>query len=60
VNESERRTALTNRSPENQKRLLAKLREYETLKPDERELGSACARGPTARAVGYSLTPLCG
>jgi hypothetical protein len=34
----ERRQSLTNRPPETRKRILAKLREYESLKPDEREL----------------------
>ncbi len=34
----ERRQALTNRPPEVRKRILAKLREYQTLKPEEREL----------------------
>ena len=35
---AERHQALTNRSPELRARLLSKLREYETLKPDEREV----------------------
>src|SRR5436190_9680577 len=35
---AERRRALTNRPPEVQKRILAKLLEYDSLKPDEREL----------------------
>jgi hypothetical protein len=35
---TERRQNLTNRSPEMVKRILAKVREYESLKPDEREL----------------------
>jgi hypothetical protein len=34
----ERRNALTNRTPENQKLILAKIREYESLNPTEREL----------------------
>src|SRR5579859_5200181 len=34
----ERRNCLTNRPPESQKRILAKLQEYQTLKPEEREL----------------------
>jgi hypothetical protein len=34
----ERRQALTNRSPETQAQILAKVREYESLKPEEREL----------------------
>jgi hypothetical protein len=34
----ERKQALTNRPPEAQKRILAKLREYQSLKPNEREL----------------------
>jgi hypothetical protein len=38
MNVVERRQALTNRPPEIRKRILAKLREYESLKPDEREL----------------------
>lgn len=35
---AERKQALTNRSPEAQKLILAKVREYESLQPDEREL----------------------
>jgi hypothetical protein len=35
---TERRQALTNRSPESVKRILTKVREYESLKPDDREL----------------------
>jgi hypothetical protein len=35
---AERKQALTNRSPESQERILAKVREYRLLKPDEREL----------------------
>ena len=35
---AERRQALTNRSPEGQKLILDKVREYESLPPDEREL----------------------
>jgi hypothetical protein len=35
---SERRQALTNRPPEVQKQILAKVREYQVLKADEREL----------------------
>src|SRR5437763_6112190 len=38
MNVVERKQALTNRPPEIRKRILAKLREYESLKPDEREL----------------------
>jgi hypothetical protein len=38
MNLSERHQALSNRPPEVRKQILAKLREYETLKPDEREL----------------------
>jgi len=38
MNAGERREALTNRSPETQAQILAKVREYESLKPDEREL----------------------
>src|SRR5262249_48638464 len=34
----ERRRALTNRPPEVQKRILAKVLEYESLKPEEREV----------------------
>ncbi len=34
----ERVQSLTNRTPEARKQILAKVREYETLKPDEREL----------------------
>jgi uncharacterized protein DUF3106 len=35
---AERRAALGNRSPENRKAILAKIREYEALKPDQRNL----------------------
>ena len=35
---SERRQSLSNRPPEIRNRILAKLREYQSLKPDEREL----------------------
>ena len=35
---AERRLSLSNRPPEVQKKLLAKVREYESLKPDEREV----------------------
>jgi hypothetical protein len=35
---AERKQALTNRSPESQERILAKVREYQALKPNEREL----------------------
>jgi Protein of unknown function (DUF3106) len=35
---AERKQALTNRSPESQKSILDKVREYQLLKPDEREL----------------------
>ena len=38
MNAAERKQALTNRSPEGQKLILAKVREYESLQPDEREL----------------------
>lgn len=38
LNPVERRRALTNRPPEIQKRILARLREYDTLQPHEREL----------------------
>ena len=38
MNAAERDQALTNRSPEQQAQILAKVREYESLKPDEREL----------------------
>ena len=38
MNAAERRQALTNRSPEGQKLILAKVREYESLPPDELEL----------------------
>ncbi len=34
----ERRAFLTNRPPEAQQRILAKVREYETMRPDDREL----------------------
>jgi len=35
---AERRQALTNRPPESQQRILAKVHEYQSLKPDDREL----------------------
>jgi hypothetical protein len=35
---TERRQALTNRTPEAARKILAKVREYESLKPEEREL----------------------
>src|ERR1019366_7847670 len=38
MNGAERKQALTNRSPEGQKLILDKVREYESLPPDEREL----------------------
>lgn len=38
MNSAERHAALTNRSPENQKIIIAKLREYAALQPNEREL----------------------
>ena len=38
MNGAERRQALTNRAPEAQKQILAKVREYASLPPDEREL----------------------
>lgn len=38
MNPAERRRYLTNRPPEIQKLILAKVREYEAFKPDEREL----------------------
>ena len=38
MNATERKQALTNRSPEGQKLILAKVREYQSLPPDEREL----------------------
>ena len=38
MNGAERKQALTNRSPEGRTAILAKVREYESLKPDEREL----------------------
>jgi predicted Fe-S protein YdhL (DUF1289 family) len=38
MNAAERKQALTNRPPEIQKQILAKVREYESLPPDEREL----------------------
>ena len=38
MNAAERKQALTNRSPESRTLILAKVREYESLKPDEREL----------------------
>jgi hypothetical protein len=38
MNAAERKQALTNRLPEIQKQILAKVREYELIDPDEREL----------------------
>ncbi len=38
MNAAERRQALTNRSPESCAQILAKVREYQSLNPDEREL----------------------
>jgi len=38
MNPDERRNSLTNRSLESQRRILAKVHEYELLKPDERKL----------------------
>jgi len=38
MNPAEQRTFLANRPPESQKRILAKLQEYQALKPEEREL----------------------
>jgi hypothetical protein len=38
MNAAERKLALTNRSPESQSQILAKVREYESLKADDREL----------------------
>src|SRR5882672_2042855 len=38
MNTTERKEFLTNRSPASQKLILAKVREYESLKPDQREL----------------------
>ncbi len=38
MNAAERKQALTNRSPESRSQILAKVREYESLKPDDREL----------------------
>ncbi len=38
MNRAERRQALSNRPPEIARQIMAKLREYESLKPDEREL----------------------
>lgn len=38
MNLSERRQALTNRPPEVARQIMAKVREYESLRPDEREL----------------------
>jgi hypothetical protein len=38
MNPAERKQALTNRPPESQKQILAKVLEYESLRPDEREL----------------------
>jgi hypothetical protein len=38
MNLAERKQSLADRNPEDQKRILAKVREYESLKPDQREL----------------------
>ena len=38
MNAAQRKQALTNRSPESRTQILAKVREYELLKPDDREL----------------------
>ena len=38
MNTAERKQALTNRSPETRRQILAKVREYEALRPDLREL----------------------
>src|SRR2546426_999281 len=38
MNAAERRDFLTNRSPESRKLILAKVREYDTLSPDQRDL----------------------
>jgi hypothetical protein len=38
MNAAERKQALTNRSPESRTQILAKVREYQSLKPNEREL----------------------
>src|SRR4051812_7887549 len=37
MSSTERKAALTNRPAENQKAILAKVREYESMKPDQRE-----------------------
>jgi hypothetical protein len=49
---SERRAAITNRPPENQRQVMAKLREYESMKPDDRELRLQ------ATELRYYLVPL--
>jgi len=38
MNLADRKQSLTNRTPEDRQRILAKVREYESLKPDQREL----------------------
>lgn len=54
MNLAERRQALTNRPPAVQRQILAKLREYETLKPEQRELRLQ------ATELRYYLLPLMG
>jgi hypothetical protein len=65
---SDRKQFLTNRPPETQKRILAKVREYESLKPDERELRLRATElrwyllplmslAPTNRAARLALVP---
>ena len=49
---AEQKNTLTNRSPDQQKRILAKVREYESLKPNDRELRLR------ATELAWYLTPL--
>ena len=64
----ERRQALSNRPPEIKNRILAKVREYESLKPDERELRLRATElqwylqplmslAPTNRAIRLGMMP---
>src|SRR5437762_8590438 len=54
MNPAERRTALTNRAPESQRRILDKVQEYQSLNPEERELRLR------ATELHYYLTQLLG
>jgi len=65
---AERKAFLTNRPPEAQKRILAKVREYETMRPDDRELRlrvtelrwyllPLMTQGPTNRTAQIAAVP---